>query len=849
MSFLSRRPSRSGSRDGDAGRDDEYGDYDYAPDGYGGDEDENWSPGEYFSPDGIKGRRAGGQGSSERPDAQGRRGAAAAARGDAGRGDARGDSGQGYQDRPDDGYNSHGPGGGYGYGADEYATGAYELPEGSDEEPAERGGRRRKDRGDWTGIFSLRRDRGEEIWPDDGVSDEDYWASVASDQPLTGANPPPGSQPRAADSRPMGRPGGQAGSDGGARMPATGDDDVRAGAGARLGAAPRSGGDQRFGDEPRGVTGRLGPPPGLRGDYQPGGGPTSARPGTGPQAARPGTGPMAARPGTGPQARPARTAGVGPIGAWSSQAGFAQSRTGQASYQPSGPQASYQPSGPQASYQPGGLAGRTQDSRETDSRQADRGADWGDRTERIERVNASGYPEPRGNSRGQGPGRPGPSRTSGPLGAPVAVGRGGARGDGGWGSVDGAGHRAPDHRAPGRDADRDSARNSGGWPISARGGATADRVGDDDPLTSRAYSRAAVSDADGRSYRVAARRSQAQAKLTEQATATFTAAGSYPSEGYRAGLYETGATEAYRPASTRPARPASTPPSSARPRRPTGIGPGSTRPASTASTRPTRRRQPRATRATAASPGSPPSRVQRAASARHPSRPGAATQAQPAQPGKQAQDQPVSAGQPVRAARTAPAGSVGRADPTGRTERARRAGQAVRSQSATRAGSACPPELPRTPGRTQRRRHRRHSSPGSRSSARTPSHLATATRRNSRPGAAGVPSAAGARRAARRPGPRRLPPGRTRTSQRSRVPIRIRASLTHPLRLPRRPTPARQRPTPPWTHATGATHAMTETAGTTGPDSRRPMATVRPAWTTGLPATAPLATDATDGRY
>ena len=60
MSFLSRRPSRPGSRDGDAGRDDEYGDYDYAPDGYVGDEDESWSPGEYFSPEGIRGRRAGG---------------------------------------------------------------------------------------------------------------------------------------------------------------------------------------------------------------------------------------------------------------------------------------------------------------------------------------------------------------------------------------------------------------------------------------------------------------------------------------------------------------------------------------------------------------------------------------------------------------------------------------------------------------------------------------------------------------------------------------------------------------------------------------------------------------------
>ena len=564
MSFLSRRPSRPGSRDSDAGRDDEYGDYDYAPDGYGGDEDESWSPGQYFSPEGIKARWAGGR-SGDRTDARGRRG-------DAGQGDARGNAGQGYEggsqgyaDSPGDGYSGYGAGGDYGYGADEYATGAYDLPEGSDEEPAERTSRRRKDRGDKdrgerTGVFRLRRDRGEDIWPDDGISDEDYWASVASDRPLTGANPPLEADPVAADSRPTGRPGGQASSnDGGARMPAPGDD-VRAGAGPRLGADSRTGGDQRFSDEQRGVTGRLGPPPGLRGDYQPGGTASAGRTGTGPQAARPGSGPMAARPGTGPQARP----GVGSAGAWSSQAGYTQSGTGQAAYRSSGPQASYQPNG---------LTGRPPDSREPDSRQADRGADWGERTERIERVNAAGYPEPRGNSRGQGPGRPGPSRTSGPLGAPVAVGRGSAenargsaesarssaesaRGDGGWGTADSADRwaadqrasdrRVPDYRAAGRDGDRDNVRTSGGWPAAARGGAPGERAGDDDPLTSRAYSRAAVTDdADGRSYRVAARRSQAQVKLTEQPTATFTAAASYPSEGYRGGQYDTGATEAY----------------------------------------------------------------------------------------------------------------------------------------------------------------------------------------------------------------------------------------------------------------------------------------------------------------
>ena len=105
MSFLSRRPSRSGNREGDAGRDDEYDDYDYAPDGYRGDEDENWSPGEYFSPEGIKGRWADGQRpASARPPAAGaatraarRSGRGDSGRGDSGRGDdsARGDSGHG----------------------------------------------------------------------------------------------------------------------------------------------------------------------------------------------------------------------------------------------------------------------------------------------------------------------------------------------------------------------------------------------------------------------------------------------------------------------------------------------------------------------------------------------------------------------------------------------------------------------------------------------------------------------------------------------------------------------------------------------------------------------------------
>ena len=528
MSFLSRRPSRSGNREGDAGRDDEYDDYDYAPDGYRGDEDENWSPGEYFSPEGIKGRWADGQRPGERPAARGRRG-------DSGRGD----SGLGYQDRADgagyddDGYNAYGPGG---YGSDEYATGAYDLPEGADEERGERGSRLRIGR----------RDRGEEIWPDDGVSDEDYWASVASDRPLNGANPMHEADlPSADDSRPTGRTGGRGGSE-----------DLRAAAGSRPGADPRATGDQRFGDEQRGATGRLGPPPGLAGDHQPGGGVSpangsgSGRAGSGPMAgyapsggARPGTGPLAARPGT------------GPISAWSSQAGYTPPATG--------PRPSFQPgNGPAAS-------------RPASGRPSDRGADWGERTERIERVNAAGYPEPRANGRGQVNGRmtgPTVGAPSDPFGTAAASGTPGrgrmdnARPDSGridnsridnsrsdgrridGGRIDAADWRT-DRREPGREANREPARTTGGWPGAGRGGLPgADRGGDrpgaDDPLTSTAYSRASASDSDGRSYRVAARRSQAQAKLTEQ-TQVFGAPTGYPSDQRRSGQYETGATGEY----------------------------------------------------------------------------------------------------------------------------------------------------------------------------------------------------------------------------------------------------------------------------------------------------------------
>ena len=273
MSFLSRKPARPGGRGGDAGRDDEYDDYDgYAHDGYQS-EDDGWSPNEYFSPEGIKGRWAG-----EHPD--GRAG---------GRG-GRGGAAPGYDSYADD-FNGGGYGSGPGYGPDEFATGVYDLPEGADDDRPDRGRRRRRDRedrGERTGILWMRRDRGEDIWPDDGISDEDYWASVAADRPLDGADAPPGAPP------------------GPRSRPAT--DSPRPGMDSR---PPMGGGDSRFGGEQRGErggAGRLGPPPGLAGDYKPGnpgalGGPSqpgSGRPGSGPMPARPGTGPQAARPGTGP---------------------------------------------------------------------------------------------------------------------------------------------------------------------------------------------------------------------------------------------------------------------------------------------------------------------------------------------------------------------------------------------------------------------------------------------------------------------------------------------------------------------------------------------------------------------
>jgi hypothetical protein len=543
MSFLSRKPARPGSRGSDAGRDDEYDDYDgYAHDDYQN-EDEGWSPGQYFSPEGIKGRWAG-----EQPDGR--------AGGRGRRDNGRGDDPTGYDSYTGD-FNAADYGSDPGYGADEFATGAYDLPDGADDDRPDRSRRRRRDRedrGERTGILRLRRDRGEDIWPDDGISDEDYWASVAADRPLNGTDLP-------ADNAPSAGGNSRQGTD--ASRPARG---ARPGTG---GADSRFGGEQRGGE--RGVTGRLGPPPGLAGDYKPGAqggagaaggpghpgggrtgsgpmparpassGPMPARPSSsGPMPARPATGPQPARPGTGPLSTVGVTSSRPPAGQNGRRPGPAQPGTGSGGFQQPAPRPSFQPNGYQAGGGPAG--GRPQDRN-----------DW-DRTERIERVNASGYPDPRPSSRSQGPGSPERPGTSAPLAAPTGFGPGPSRaaghaaapgrgrGDGGrtdngradWAAPD---RREPDRRDPGRDAGREA---SGSWPAAAPGAAPARSAAEDDPLTSKAYSRSALGETDGRSYRVAARRSQAQATLTEQVETFIT--GQYQ----QSGQYQSGRTGEYR---------------------------------------------------------------------------------------------------------------------------------------------------------------------------------------------------------------------------------------------------------------------------------------------------------------
>jgi hypothetical protein len=498
MSFLSRRSSRPDKHGGgvDAGRraDSEYDDYDYAPDDYQQDDD-NWSPDEYFSPEGIKGRWAAGA----RPGERGGAGVGGGERGGGERGGGRGRHSGGRDSARDsrsprdsreardrdardgrgggrgyDGYDSldsgpqrgRGPAGEYGrddyqrdsygpdrshgagdygsrdyasgeYGSGEYATGAYDVTEDADGDRGGRsggGGRRRRDRADkgdrntgaWRQRLGLRdRDKDDDIWPDDGVSDEDYWASVAADRPLTSTGgPADAGPPQAADSRPVGRPAAAASGPG------------------RLGPAPGL-------SAPSGAHSR----PAAGASTGPGSGPMT-RAASGPAPARSGTGPAPARPATGPGAT-----------------------------RPGLPQPSFQPAVSRGAGEPAGSRGA--------SRPPER-PDWAERTERMDRVNASGYPDPRASGRVQMPA----------VSSPPAHAHTPPRGRG-----DSPDRRMPDPREP--------SRTSSVWD---GGGA------DDDPLTSRAYSRSAVSDTDGRSYRAAHRSpvspDRRDAALTEQ-TQTF----------------------------------------------------------------------------------------------------------------------------------------------------------------------------------------------------------------------------------------------------------------------------------------------------------------------------------------
>jgi len=571
MSFLSRKPARPDGRDGGSGPDDEYDDYDlYAADGYHG-EDDSWSPGQYFSPEGIKGRwagenpggRAGGRGQRDAgrgiasPGPNGHNGGIdGSGRGpDRARGQAAGGAPRGGAAAPGGGFGRDDAprGDGFaGYGADEYASGAYDLPDGADEDrerpsaPVRRKRRDREDRTDWTGILRLRRDRGEDIWPDDGVSDEDYWASVAADRPLTEPGSP--GHERSADPRPAQGP--------------------RAGADNRFGAEPR--GPEPRSAEQRGVTGRLGPPPG-QGSGPPGGAtpPGGPQPGTAASGnpARAASGPNSFRPGTGATPTVGVTVSRPPTGTGSIRPAAAGGPgTGANPAWPGKPQATGRASGgfpaaaPRPSFQPNNFAAPAPAA----SRPPQDRGDWGERTERIERVNLSGYPEPRPAGRGQGEGQPtghhpaaGPgSAPSRPAAPPVpagpAAGAGAhARGRGDAGPADTGFRPAPDRREAARGpASRDSGHEAGGsiWSVPPRDTGPA-RGTDDDPLTSTAYSRSALNETDGRSYRVAARRSQAQTQLTDQ-TEGFVS-GEYQQSQRRGGLTDDYPTASFQPVGQR----------------------------------------------------------------------------------------------------------------------------------------------------------------------------------------------------------------------------------------------------------------------------------------------------------
>ena len=613
MSFLSRKNSQPDRRRGrgaaEERADSEYDDYGYAPDAY--QDDDAWSPDEYFSPEGIKGRWAAGTRPGERPGVgvRGRR----ASQDDRDGGRGYDEPGARYDDsRYDDhdsgpqaprgragagapaGYGEAYPSGPYqpdGYGQDgqyeneDYGTGAFDLTEDDGDDtgarpvrgdrggrPARGGSRRRRDRadkGERTGRLRQlgRRDRDPDIWPDDGVSDEDYWASVAADRPFNSANGDLDADPQhAADSRPMGRPAADRllGSD----RPMGADRGL--GADRPVPGDPRIAGEPRIASEHRTGSGRLGPPPGLspaaaaapgapgapgQNGYVPAPTPTPsgpqgrsaqggpgmgdrnsgpmARSGTGPNAFRPSTGPAGSRPGGARQdgARPA--AGLAQPSFSQSQPGLPQPGLPQPGLSQPGPaQPSFQPNGarhaarrpdradrsdwperPERPERPDRRGGPDWADRTERIDRVDR-SDWADRTERIDRVPAAGYPDPRLNGRapdGRVPdGRVPDSR-----------------------ALNG---RAPDN--PGHDS-----RGSGMWnqdfttgdfpsPDTGSQGRSR-RVADDDPLTSKAYSRSALTDTDGRSYRVAHRSrvpdDRREAALNE-ATQTFSTTGSYEAD-------------------------------------------------------------------------------------------------------------------------------------------------------------------------------------------------------------------------------------------------------------------------------------------------------------------------------
>ena len=488
MSFLSRKnsqPEKRGGRAADRRRaDSEYDDYGYAPDAYA-DDDDAWSPDEYFSPEGIKGRWAAGARPGERSGVPGHRddgygyddqGAGPQRARDAAAGGHRG----GYQPGgyPRDGYGPDGYGQDGSYGNDDYEAGpdngtdGYDLTDddGGDRsdrsDRAERGGgRRRRDRGGDRGERRLRlgrRDRSVDIWPDDEVSDEDYWASVSADRPFHSANDALDADPsQAADGRPMGRSraAGAARRGGASESRLTADRPLGADRGPGgdrdrpLPADPRVAGEPRVASEQRTGSGRLGPPPGLSPRANSGPMPRSS---SGPMA-RSSSGPMP-RAGTGPAPAPAAPQMYSAPPAHAASPGRPAAGLAQPTFQPTGARAA--------------------------SRPPER-PDWGERTERIDRVTATGYPEPRHSARPQDP----RGQDS----------RGALEGQGVW-SQDAAGHDARNQGRPRRGAD-------------------------DDPLTSKAWSRSALVDTDGRSYRVAARRAQVpddrrEAALSEQ-TQTF----------------------------------------------------------------------------------------------------------------------------------------------------------------------------------------------------------------------------------------------------------------------------------------------------------------------------------------